>query len=62
MPNHATYDEIDQVKNLIYYLNQYLVPAEGGISLNVDITDANGEPLGRLTGPDGNDYVWEFPA
>jgi len=56
--NYIAIDELNFIKGLIHHLEN-LNPVESGVGVTVNLTDANGEPLGVVTyNSDADAYVY----
>lgn len=56
--------ELNQVKGLLHYLNENMLPNEG-VGVDVALTDSNGESLGTvryISDEPGAGYALEFPG
>lgn len=63
MSNHISEAELNTIKGLLHHLNsnQGLNPSEG-VALDANLTDSNGESLGRIVYKHDGGYVLEFPS
>lgn len=59
--NFINYDEAHSIAALLYALNQTMSPPESQISVAVDVSDSNGDMLGRIEWNSDNRYYVFVP-